>query len=124
MNERVGRQAEHERGDALAVLPGGRAGRAGVRAVERVRATSPAQVGFLLPQAAPVVPELHRVAARHFCERCGELHVVERLRASVVEAALLRAERGHAAGGRRSAGFDAEARELLEVAQQPEGEDE
>ena len=94
---------------------------AGVRAVERVRAASRAQIGFLLAKAAPVVTELHRVPAGRLRERRGKLHVVERLRAAVVEAALLRPERGHAAGGRRVAGLDAEARELFEVAQQPEG---
>jgi hypothetical protein len=117
----VCRQPEQKRCDALAILSGSGAVRACVRTVERVRAASPAEIRLLLTQAAPVVPEFHGVRARHFCERRGELHVVKRLLAAVVEAALLRAERGDAACGRRSAGFDAEAWELSEVSEQRQG---
>ena len=89
-------QAEQKLRDPLAVLiRRGRAG-PGELAVERVRAAFPPEIRLLLPQLTPVVAELPRVRARRLRHRRRELDVVERLIASAVEAALLRAERGHA----------------------------
>ena len=63
MNEAFERQAQHERGDALPVLTDGRARRARVGAVERVRPAAPTLVDLGLAQLTPVVADLEGVVA-------------------------------------------------------------
>ena len=92
-------------------------GGARVAVIERVCSGLPPQIGLCLPQLPPVISNFEGVIAGGLGQRRCDLNVVERLRASAVEAALLGAERRDRPrrSGRRR--FDAEARQLLVIAE-------